>query len=209
MRLILLGPPGVGKGTQANLLVEKLNIPKISTGDILRRSIEEKTALGLKAQEYMNAGKLVPDEVVVGIIENRLKSSDCKNGFILDGFPRTKVQAEALNKITSIEKVVSLSVEEKDVILRLEGRRTCQSCAKMYHVEFSPSKKEGFCDQCGGTLIQRKDDQRKTIEKRLEEYRRLTLPLLDYYRKLKLLKEIHGEGSVQSVFDRILLSLKS
>lgn len=209
MKLILLGPPGVGKGTQANLLSDKFGIPKISTGDILRRSIEKKTDLGMKAQHFMNAGKLVPDEVVVDIFKSRLSEKDCQKGFILDGFPRTKIQAEALNEITDIDDVISLNAKEREVILRLEGRRTCKTCGSMFHVQWNPPKKNDICNDCGEKLIQRQDDERETIRRRLKEYNRLTHPLIEYYRNLGLLKEIDGIGSIQDVFQRMLLSIKS
>lgn len=204
MKLILLGSPGVGKGTQANLLEKKFQIPKISTGDILRREIQSQSALGQKAQQFINDGKLVPDEVVIGIIKNRLQKSDCRAGFILDGFPRTLPQVEALKKITPIDHVIYLKGKEEELIRRLEGRRTCSQCAKMYHVSFTPPKKESVCDDCGGDLIQRKDDHRETIAKRLQEYDRLTKPLLEYYKNQKILKEVDGLASVEDVFKSLL-----
>lgn len=204
MKLILLGSPGVGKGTQANLLEKKFQIPKISTGDILRREIQSQSALGQKAQQFINDGKLVPDEVVIGIIKNRLQKSDCRAGFILDGFPRTLPQVEALKKITPIDHVIYLKGKEEELIRRLEGRRTCSQCAKMYHVTFTPPKKESVCDDCGGDLIQRKDDHRETIAKRLQEYDRLTKPLLEYYKNQKILKEVDGLASVEDVFKSLL-----
>ncbi len=204
MKLILLGPPGVGKGTQANLLEKKFQIPKISTGDILRSEIQSQSVLGKKAQQFIHDGKLVPDEIVVGIIKQRLQKPDCNPGFILDGFPRTLPQAEALKKITSIDHIIYLKVEKEELIRRLEGRRTCSRCAKMYHITFTPPKKESVCDECGGDLIQRKDDHRETISKRFQEYDHLTKPLLDYYKKQKNLKEIDGLASVEEVFKHVL-----
>lgn len=207
MKLILLGPPGVGKGTQANLLEKKFQIPKISTGDILRREIQDQSALGQKAQQFIQDGKLVPDEVVVSIIKNRLQKADCLQGFILDGFPRTLPQAEALKKMTPIDHVIYLNCDEEELIRRLEGRRTCSRCTKMYHVIFTPPKRESVCDACGGDLIQRKDDHRETIHKRFQEYDRLTKPLLDYYRKEKSLKEVNGLDSIEDVFNHVLLKV--
>ena len=204
MKLILLGPPGVGKGTQANLLEKKIQSPKISTGDILRNEIQSQSDLGQKAQQFIHEGKLVPDDVVIGIIKNRLQKSDCQPGFILDGFPRTLPQAEALKKITPIDHVIYLKVDEEELIQRLEGRRTCLRCAKMYHILFTPPKTESICDDCGGDLIQRKDDHRDTISKRLQEYDRLTKPLLAYYKKQKNLKEVNGLESIETVFKHLL-----
>jgi len=203
MRLILLGPPGVGKGTQANLLSEKYNIPKISTGDILRKSIQNNTPLGQIAKKTIGEGKLVSDDVVIGIIRERLQEKDCNNGFVLDGFPRTLPQANALEEITPIDHVISLIVDESALIKRLEGRRTCKKCQKMYHVDYQPPRQPGICDGCGGDLYQRKDDNRETIEKRFREYKTRTSPLVAYYIKKGNLKETKGMGRVSEVFDRI------
>jgi adenylate kinase len=206
-RIILLGPPGVGKGTQAKILVKKLDIPQISTGDILRKAINERTELGLKAQVLIQEGKLVADAVVNGIVEARLKESDCQKGFVLDGFPRTVGQAKALETFSVIDKVVSLKVDQQELIERLEGRRTCAGCSKMFHIEFNPPKKEAVCDDCGGDLIQRKDDNRQTIEKRMQEYNELTKPLTDFYREKNSLKEVDGLGSIENVSKRIFTEL--
>ncbi|OGQ13923.1 MAG: adenylate kinase [Deltaproteobacteria bacterium RIFCSPHIGHO2_02_FULL_40_11] len=203
MRLILLGPPGVGKGTQAKILVNHLNIPQISTGDILRQAIKDETQLGRKAQSYILEGKLVPDDVVVGIVEERLKLSDCQKGYILDGFPRTVVQAEALGEISKIDGVLALDVNQKELVQRLEGRRTCSSCSQMYHLQFNPPQKEGVCDLCGGGLVQRKDDERSTIEKRLIEYQKQTEPLIQYYQKKNMLQKVNGLGTIEEVSLRI------
>ena len=202
-RIILLGPPGVGKGTQADFLSEKYHIPKVSTGDILRQSIQNNTPLGQIAKQTIGQGKLVADEVVIGIIEERLSKNDCRSGFILDGFPRTIAQADALCKITAIDHVVSLSVSQNELVRRLEGRRTCQSCQSMFHLQFRPPKKTSICDKCGGELIQRKDDHREVIEKRLEEYQSQTAPLLKYYSQKGNVKEVNGVGEVEDVFRRI------
>jgi len=208
MNLILLGPPGCGKGTQAKLLTEKYHIPQISTGDILREAVKQETPLGVEAKNYMNAGKLVPDEVVIGIIQDRLKQSDCENGFILDGFPRTVVQAEALDStLTSMQKKIehalSITVEGKELLGRLTGRRTCRSCSAMYHVMFNPPKKEGVCDACSGELYQRDDDKEETIRNRLNVYNQQTAPLIDYYQEKGLLRNITGTGKIEEILEKI------
>lgn len=173
MNIIMLGPPGAGKGTQAKMLVEKFGIPQISTGDMLRAAVAEGTELGKKAKEYMDKGQLVPDEVVIGIVEERLKKSDCEKGFILDGFPRTVPQAEALDKILEkmgkkIDYVINIVVPDVEILKRLTGRRTCKQCGAMYHVIYNPPKQEGVCDKCGGELYQRDDDKEETIKNRLK-----------------------------------------
>ncbi|MBW1971352.1 MAG: adenylate kinase [Deltaproteobacteria bacterium] len=208
MNLILLGPPGSGKGTQAKMLVEKYDIPQISTGDILRAAVKEGSPMGLKAKEYMDKGKLVPDDVVIGIIEERLKKDDCKKGFILDGFPRTLAQAEALKRLLAkkeikLDAVISIDVDEEEVIRRLTGRRTCKNCGAMYHIIFSPPKKEGICDKCGGELYQRDDDKEETIRARLKIYKEQTAPLIEYYKMEGLLKEVQGTGEIKEIFNRI------
>ncbi|GAB6064402.1 adenylate kinase [Deferrisoma palaeochoriense] len=209
MRLILLGPPGAGKGTQAKRLIERYGIPQISTGDILRAAVRDGTELGRKAKEYMDAGKLVPDEVVIGIIEERLQEPDCAKGFILDGFPRTVPQADALKGVLgklgqAIDHVVSIEVPDEDLVERLTGRRTCRKCGAMYHVKFSPPAKEGVCDKCGGELYQRDDDREETIRSRLKVYHEQTAPLVEYYEKAGLLRRIPGQGSVDEIYQRIL-----
>ncbi|TLN23044.1 adenylate kinase, partial [bacterium] len=175
MRIILLGGPGAGKGTQAKKLVDKYGIPQISTGDMLRAALKEGTALGLEAKKFMEAGKLVPDEVVIGLIEERIKLDDCKKGFMLDGFPRTVGQADALKKVLDsmslkIDHVVSIDVANEELVARLTGRRTCKACGSGFHVLFDPPKKEGVCDKCGGELYQRADDNEETIRSRLKVY---------------------------------------
>lgn len=209
MNLILLGPPGAGKGTQAQRIVERYHVPQISTGDILRAAVREKTALGEKAKAYMDRGQLVPDEVVIGIIEERLKAPDCQRGFILDGFPRTLAQAEALELILtknrkSIEHVLSIEVDAEELVRRLTGRRTCKNCGAMYHILFHPSQQEGICDRCGGALYQRTDDQEETIRTRLREYEKQTAPLIQYYRSKEHLRPISGTGGENQVFDQIV-----
>jgi adenylate kinase len=208
MNLILLGGPGAGKGTQAKKLIDKYQIPQISTGDILRAAVKEGTPLGVKAKECMDAGKLVPDELVVGIVEERLKQPDCKKGFILDGFPRTVPQAEALDKSLAkmsakIDHVVSIDVPEEDLVIRLCGRRTCKACGQMYHVKFTPSKKEGLCDKCNGELYQRDDDNETTVRSRLATYNQATKPLIDYYSAKGLVRPIAGVGGIDDIFKKI------
>lgn len=209
MNLILLGPPGAGKGTQAQLIVDRYHIPQISTGDILRAAVKGKTPLGVKAKGFMDQGKLVPDELVIGIIEERLKAADCHPGFILDGFPRTIAQAEALQPILSkmgrsIDHVVNIEVEDEELVRRLTGRRTCKNCGAMFHIVFHAPKREGICDRCGGTLYQREDDKEETIRTRLKEYQKQTSPLIQYYQQKKTLRSIHGVGGQEQIFEQIV-----
>jgi adenylate kinase len=213
VRLILLGPPGVGKGTQAKLLIERYGIPQISTGDILREAVRNGTQLGLEAKKYMDAGGLVPDEVVVGLIADRIAREDCAKGFILDGFPRTIPQAEALDRMIagaglSLDAVVSLTVDDAELMRRLTGRRTCPACGSMYHATSNPPKKEGICDGCGGGLIIRSDDSEETVSERLRQYRAKTEPLIGYYRKTGLLREVDGLGTIDGIFGRITGTLE-
>jgi len=209
MNLILLGPPGAGKGTQAQMIVERYHIPQISTGDILRKAVKEATSLGTKAKTLMDQGQLVPDEVVIGIIEERLRATDCKPGFILDGFPRTIAQAEALQPILvnmgrSIDHVINIEVDTEELVRRLTGRRTCRSCGTMFHVLFHPPKAEGTCDRCGGNLYQREDDKEETIRTRLKEYEKQTAPLIQYYKLKNSLRSIRGVGGQEEIFARIV-----
>lgn len=213
MNIIMLGPPGAGKGTQAKMLVEEFGIPQISTGDMLRAAVAEGTELGKKAKEYMDKGQLVPDEVVIGIVRERLSKPDCEKGFILDGFPRTVPQAEALDKILQemgkkIDYVINIVVPDEEILKRLTGRRTCRKCGAMYHVVFNPPKKEGVCDKCGGELYQRDDDKEETIRKRLEVYKAQTEPLVDYYKKKGVLVDIDGTKGIQEIYQDILKVLK-
>ncbi len=210
MNLILLGGPGAGKGTQAKKLIDKYQIPQISTGDILRAAVKEGTEMGKKAKEYMDAGKLVPDEVVIGIIKDRLAQPDCRKGFILDGFPRTVPQAEALDRVladlgSKIDHVISIEVDEEELVTRLTGRRTCKNpdCGQMYHIKFSPPQKEGVCDKCGSELYQRDDDNEATVRSRLATYNQATKPLIDYYQAKGLLRPIKGVGSIDDIFKQI------
>ncbi len=214
MNLILLGPPGAGKGTQAQRIVDRYHIPQISTGDILRTAVREKTPLGGKAKEFMDQGKLVPDELVIGIIEERLKAPDCRPGFILDGFPRTIAQAEALEGLLarmgrSIDHVINIEVDEQELVRRLTGRRTCRNCGAMFHILFHPPKEEGVCDRCGGVLYQRDDDREETIRTRLREYQRQTAPLLQYYQERRKLRSISGVGEQNQIFERITSAIGS
>lgn len=214
MKLILLGPPGAGKGTQAKMLTEEFSIPQISTGDILRAAVKDGTAMGLKAKEYMDAGGLVPDEVVVGIVRDRLQEADCKNGFILDGFPRTVAQADALQASLQqmgkdLDRVISLDVDAEALVERLTGRRTCKDCGRGYHVTFDPSREEDKCDACGGTLFQRDDDQEETIRKRLQVYADQTSPLISYYRKADVLLELDGMRPIPEVQKKMLSLLQA
>lgn len=213
MNLILLGPPGAGKGTQAKLLIKKYGIPQISTGDILRAAVKDQTPMGVKAKGFMDAGALVPDEVVVGIISERLNLSDCANGFILDGFPRTVAQADALAKVLSglgrsIDHVVSIVVDKEELLGRITGRRTCRNCGKGFHISFDPPKTPGICDECSGELYQRDDDREDTMRKRLEVYEQQTSPLVEYYKKESLLRPVQGVGSIEEIQQSVLSILK-
>lgn len=213
MNLILLGPPGVGKGTQAKLLIDRFGIPQISTGDILRAAVKELTPMGAKAKGYMDSGALVPDEVVIGIVEERLAQADCQKGFILDGFPRTVPQADALSQVLSgmgksIDHVVSLSVNKGELLKRLTGRRACANCGAGYHVDFAPSKVAGVCDACSGQLVQREDDKEETILNRLAVYEAQTAPLIAYYQAVGLLRSIDGLGTVEGVQSDILAAIR-
>lgn len=194
MKLILLGAPGAGKGTQAEIISEKLMIPTISTGNIIREALKSGTEMGLKAKSFIEAGQLVPDEVVIGIIRDRLAKDDCKNGFILDGFPRTIPQAEALDRMgIEIDKVIDIEVADEKIARRVSGRRVCLDCGATYHVDYKKSKVEGVCDQCGNTLVQRKDDLPETVAERLKVYHDQTEPLKDYYAACGKLTIVEGQ----------------
>ena len=198
MNLILLGAPGAGKGTQAAVISERLNIPQISTGNIIREALRSGTEMGLKAKSYMDAGKLVPDDVVIGIIKERLQADDCKEGFILDGFPRTIPQAEALDQMgVTIDKVIDIEVPDEVIVTRLSGRRVCEKCGRPYHIIDLKPKIDGICDDCTGALIQRKDDQIDTIKNRLDVYHNETEPLKGYYEAQGKLSVVVGQGKVE------------
>jgi len=208
MNLILFGPPGAGKGTQAKFIVDSFNIPQISTGDILRTAVKEQTPLGLVAGKIMDSGALVPDDVVLGIVRERLALKDCSNGFVLDGFPRTVPQADALIAILEglgkhIDHVISLDVDSAEIVQRLSGRRTCPSCGKGYHVLYDPPAVNGTCDVCNAALTQRDDDKEDTVKNRLSVYDLQTAPLKTYYEKAGLLRHIEGSGSIQDIQQQI------
>lgn len=197
MKLILLGAPGAGKGTQAEKIVEKYGIPAVSTGNIIRAALKAGTEMGLKAKSFMDAGQLVPDDVVIGIIKDRLKEKDCENGFILDGFPRTIPQAQALEDMgVDIDKVLDIEVPDEKITARMSGRRVCSKCANSYHLLYKKPKTEGVCDACGGELIQRKDDAPETVQARLKEYHEMTEPLKDFYKKFGKLVIVEGQEEV-------------
>jgi adenylate kinase len=209
MNLIVIGPPGSGKGTQGRLIAERYHIPQISTGDILREAVRNGSALGLEAKTSMVRGELVPDEVVIGIIEDRLMQRDCGKGFLLDGFPRTVAQADALERMLGkrglvIDHVINIEIEMEELVKRLRGRRTCSRCGAMYHLLFNPPKKEGVCDQCGGSLYQRDDDKEETIRSRFEVYSQQTEPVIQYYASKGLVRSINGVGHMDDIFHRIL-----
>lgn len=208
MRLILLGPPGAGKGTQAANLVKKYNIEHISTGDIFRSNIKNETELGKKVKEYLNQGALVPDELTIDLVWDRLDQEDCKEGFLLDGFPRTIKQAEALEeglkeRNLSLDRVINIDVDKNDLVKRLAGRRVCLSCGATYHVENNPPSKEGACDRCDGEVIQRDDDKEETVLNRINVYEDQTQPLIDFYTKKDLLFSVDGTLAIPQVFEEI------
>ncbi|MEV4414198.1 adenylate kinase [Catellatospora sp. NPDC049609] len=214
MRLVLVGPPGAGKGTQAEFVAAHLSVPKISTGDIFRANVSQGTPLGLEAKRYMDAGGLVPDEVTINMVRGRLAEADAADGFLLDGFPRTVPQAVALDKMladtgATLDLVLELIVDNDEVIRRLSGRRTCHGCKKIWHVEFDPTTGEGVCDRCGGELYQRDDDKAETIAERLKVYARDTSPLIDHYGAQGKLVGIDATGPVEDVTERAINELRS
>ena len=204
MNIILLGPPGSGKGTQAKLIEERRGIPQISTGDMLRKAVGDKTELGIRAKHYMDSGALVPDELVIMITEERLKAEDCRDGFILDGFPRTVPQAEALDEVLNkmnkkIDNALNIEVKEDDIIRRMSGRRICKGCGASYHIIFNPPNEENICDLCGGELYQRDDDREETVRNRLKVYKDQTEPLTNYYREMGVLSSIDGGRKIEEI----------
>lgn len=209
MRLILLGPPGAGKGTQAKMLSDYFGIPHISTGDILRAAVKEGTLLGVKAKEYMEKGLLVPDDLIMEIVKERLEKQDCEKGFVMDGFPRNLYQAEGLKKILEeknikLDAVINFDVPKEELIERFTGRRVCPSCGATYHIKYNPSLKENICDKCGSELIIRADDNRSTVEKRIEVYEKETMPLIEYYKNEGILISIDGTKSIDEVFKKLI-----
>ncbi|MBQ5441465.1 MAG: adenylate kinase [Firmicutes bacterium] len=212
LRTILLGPPGAGKGTQAVKIVEKYGIPHISTGDIFRENIKNGTELGKKAQEYMNRGELVPDDLVIDLATSRLLEPDCENGFLLDGFPRTVYQAEKLDEFltahdSKIDVVLDIAVAKEELITRLTGRRVCKVCGASFHIVNVPPKQEGVCDFCSGELIQRADDNLETVTNRIDVYEAQTMPLIDYYEKAGNIAHVDGTGSLEEVFSDIVKAI--
>lgn len=213
MRLVLLGPPGAGKGTQASAIIKKYDIPHISTGDIFRANIKKGTELGKKAKAYIDKGQLVPDELVVSIVKDRLLEDDCKDGFLLDGFPRTVNQAKALDEELAkmelkLDHVINIDVESDELIKRAVGRRICKNCGATYHIEFNPPKKEKRCDVCGGELYQRDDDTEETVTNRIEVYLKQTKPLVDYYTQKGIIFSVDGNQAIEDVFKDIVKSLE-
>lgn len=213
MRLILLGPPGIGKGTQAQLVCKQYKIPQISTGEIFRAAVKAQTPLGKQVDTILKAGKLVEDHVTLALIKERLKKPDCRNGYLLDGFPRTIQQAKGLERLMketkqTIDGVITLVVKERVILKRLSERKSCAACGAVYHPKVNPSKKGEFCEKCNTRLQQRDDDRPETVRKRLETYKKLTEPLIDYYKKKKLLFEINGEQSIETVFEDIVAGLE-
>lgn len=211
MIIILLGPPGSGKGTQADKIRDMLEIPHISTGDMLREAIKNNSPIGKEVKQYLDSGKLVPDETIIKLIQQRISQTDCEKGFILDGFPRTINQAEGLgiilNKIQNkIDKVINLAVSEDILVERLSGRRTCSKCGTPYHIKYKPSEKEGICNKCGGKLYQREDDKPETIKQRFQVYQQQTAPLLDYYKKVVI--NINGDEDIDKISTRIVSIIK-
>ncbi len=213
-RLMIVGPPGSGKGTQAEKISQELKICHISTGDTLRESINKKTEFGIEAKSYMDKGELVPDNVVIRIVEEKLKTTECSNGFLLDGFPRTSAQAEALDEIlqklnNNLDHVIVLNVKEEELFKRLVNRRTCKTCGKIYHLIYEPPSRQGICGQCGGELYQRDDDKEETVKNRLKIYNRATEPLIEFYKKKGLLLMVDGNKNIKEVFEDILSKLSA
>ena len=213
MKIIMLGAPGAGKGTQAKKIAEKYGIPHISTGDIFRANIKNQTELGMKAKSYMDQGALVHDELTLELIMDRFTNDDCKNGYVLDGFPRTIPQAEALTKALAdkqdaVDYAINVDVPDEAIVTRMSGRRACLACGGTYHIKFNPTKVEGICDACGGELVLRNDDKPETVQKRLDVYHEQTQPLIDYYQTQNILKEVDGTLPLEDVFRAIIAILE-
>ena len=213
MKIIMLGAPGAGKGTQAKKIAEKYGIPHISTGDIFRANIKNQTELGMNAKAFMDQGALVPDELTLELIMDRFTNDDCKNGYVLDGFPRTIPQAEALTKALAdkqdaVDYAINVDVPDEAIVTRMSGRRACLACGGTYHIVFNPTKVEGVCDACGGELVLRADDKPETVQKRLDVYHEQTQPLIDYYQKQNILKEVDGTLPLDEVFQSIIAILE-
>ena len=214
MKIIMLGAPGAGKGTQAKKIAEKYHIPHISTGDIFRANIKGGTELGMKAKTFMDQGMLVPDEVTIGMLMDRINDDDCKNGYVLDGFPRTIPQAESLTKALkerneSVDYAINVDVPDENIITRMSGRRACLACGATYHIVFNPTKAEGICDTCGEKLVLRDDDKPETVQKRLGVYHEQTQPLIDYYKNADVLAEVDGTQNLDKVFQDIVTILEA
>lgn len=209
MKLVIFGPPSAGKGTQAQKLSKQYGIPQVATGDLLRKAVADKTPLGLKIKSYLDQGKLGPDEVIVQLIKERVAKPDCKNGFLLDGFPRTMGQAKELERMTDIDLVLSIVVDFDALVERAVGRRTCPKCSAVYHVKFNPPMNEGVCEKCGSKLIQRDDDKEETVRNRLKIYQEQTAPLIEYYRKKGKLVDIDGSGGIDAVYSQMVKAISN
>ncbi len=207
MKLVIFGPPSAGKGTQAQKLAQRYGIPQVATGDLLRKAVAEKTPLGLKVKEYLDKGKLGPDDLIVKVISERVSKPDCKKGYILDGFPRTMGQAKALDKMTEVDLVMNIVVDLDELVERAVGRRTCLKCGAVYHVKFNPPMNEGICENCGLKLIQRDDDKEDTVRNRLKVYHEQTAPLIEYYRQKGKLVDIVGGGGIEVVFAQMVKAI--
>lgn len=210
MELILLGAPGAGKGTQAEVICDHLHIPSVSTGNLLREAVKNQTEYGMKAKSFMDSGKLVPDEIVLALLKERIAQDDCKGGFILDGFPRTVAQAQTLEEMgVIVDAVIDIEVPDEAITQRMSGRRVCEACGASYHIVSKPTKVDGVCDRCGGKLVVRKDDQPETVKDRLNVYHNQTEPLIEYYKKSGKLKVVDGQGDVSEVSSRTLVALEA
>jgi adenylate kinase len=207
MKLVIFGPPSAGKGTQAQKLSRQYGIPQVATGDLLRKAVADKTPLGLRIKSYLDQGKLGPDEVIVQLIKERVAKPDCKNGFLLDGFPRTMGQAKELERMTDIDLVLSIVVDFEALVERAVGRRTCPKCSAVYHIKFNPPMNEGVCEKCGSKLIQRDDDKEDTVRNRLRVYQEQTAPLIEYYRKKGKLVDIDGSGGIDAVYSQMVKAI--